>query len=196
MRTMQTLNTHSFRIMVAAVIGLSALIGTDLAAAPTVRGPQLVPGLVGKAFLVDSIEHALSFRTGDTFNPACGTVEFWVQPQREIGKEDFEGTLYQTTDSLSATEGVQVLFNGKGIEARTRNASCRAGWGSTQGFPVQFAALMASCRTGLEREDKPILRGRQIGRRVCHEADEELFWPDLRRRRGVSGEGVCFSERV
>ena len=129
------------RVYSLAAIMLGILIGPNLVlAAPSSHGPQLVLGLVGKAFLVDSIEHGFSFRTGDTFNPACGTVEFWVQPQREIGKEDFEGTLYQTTDSLSATEGVQILFHRKGIEARTRNALCRTDWGSDLWVPVHFPA--------------------------------------------------------
>ena len=144
MRTMQALNNRGVHVLSLAMIGLRVLMAADLAsaepAASSTRGPQLVPGLVGKAFLVDSIERAFSFRTGDTFHPACGTVEFWVQPQREIGQEDFEGTLYQTTDSLSATEGVQILFNRKGIEARTRNATCRASWGSDLWVPVHFAA--------------------------------------------------------
>jgi hypothetical protein len=100
-------------------------------------GPKVVPGLIGQALLVDSADHEFRFRTEKTFNPTRGTVEFWVQPQREIGKEDFEGTLYRTIDPASTSEGVQVFFHHKGIEVNTRYS---AGWDVARLFPVQFAA--------------------------------------------------------
>lgn len=100
-------------------------------------GPAIVPGLVGQAFLIDSAEREFTFRTRDTFNPAQGTVEFWVQPQREIGAEDFEGVLYRTIDPVSTTQGLQVIFCGRGILVNSKSAS---GWDLHRVFPVRFAA--------------------------------------------------------
>lgn len=119
---------------------LLTILGAAVAAEETSRiagGPTIVPGLVGRAFLFDSAESEFTFRTRDTFNPAQGTVELWVQPQREIGREDFEGVLYRTIDPTSTTQGLQVIFCGRGILVNSKSAS---GWDLHRVFPVRFAA--------------------------------------------------------
>ena len=117
---------------------LAAVVATAAQpAGPDARGPAMVPGLVGKAFLVDSPEHEFSFHTRDRFQPAQGTVEFWVQPKREIGAEDFEGVLYRTIDPLSSSQGIQVIFYRRGVLVNTKS---KTGWDLNHVFPVRFAA--------------------------------------------------------
>ena len=133
-------NRRTVVVIAAAALLISvcqAVIAAPVAMQP--QGPVLVPGIVGNAFLVDSQEHEFSFRTKGTFNPACGTVEFWVQPQREIGKEDFQGMLYQTftPEGGSRSEGLQLMLCGKGLMV---HAVYAAGNDVVRAYPVHFVA--------------------------------------------------------
>ena len=83
---------HTLTLLTALLLAgmafgeLGAVVAT--AAQPTspdARGPAIVPGLVGKAFLVDSPEHEFSFRTRGRFHPAQGTVEFWLGGRTQNG---------------------------------------------------------------------------------------------------------------
>ena len=128
-------------VLIAAVAIVMSIICRAVTAAPMATkplGPVLVPGIVGTAFLVDSQDHEFSFRTRGTFNPACGTVEFWVRPQREIGTEDVQGILYQTCtpEVYSSGNGLQLMFRNKGLSVCARHTS---GTNAEKSFPVHFA---------------------------------------------------------
>jgi hypothetical protein len=97
--------------------------------------PALVEGVAGHGFLVDSAEHEFSLPSRGRFSTARGTVELWVQPQREIGVEDFEGVLYRTIDPLSSTQGIQIIFHQRGVLVNTKSV---AGWDVHRVFPVRF----------------------------------------------------------
>ena len=194
--------TVSSLVRMAVVLGSTSLIATiaivmsvmcqAVIAAPVAtkpHGPALVPGFVGKAFLVDSQDHEFSFRTRDTFNPACGTVEFWVQPQQEIGSNEFQGVLYQTCtpEVYSTGDGLQLMFRNKGLSVCARHASAE---NVERSFPVHFlpkswhhvAVTWGSKMGQLYVDGEP--------RFVSHEASGRLFPLDVTVHTLESSEGA------